>query len=326
MKKILSAFFILLFTFASVNIAFANNIINNSSTFSYKDNFTFDSVAEKRGALSVTGSIPYMKNYKDYALQNNLNEAISSAYQAKIKDVEKSKYNKNVHFVSTLDKNDNIVSVILHVTITSSTTKNDIITFNYDESTNKILMINDILGPNGVNIINNYIKKQIPKNPTKYNLNFNGIDKNQSFYLKENNFVVIFDQGKMGPVSENNISFEINPKKILDYTINKDDYFTKENYEIKMIPLRNVSEKFGYEVSWNNITKSIDITKNSFKTSLVINKNNYRSDDTKFKILESEPILKENTTYVPISFFDEMLGIVYSINNSSITFSFYNAS
>lgn len=326
MKKISSVLFILVFTIILVNIVLANNVQNTYSAYNYKDYFVFNSVSEKRGILSVTGSIPSMKNYKDYTFKNNLNEIILSAYQAKIKDVEKSKYNKSVHFFSTMDKNNNIVSIILNVTITSSTTKNDIITFNYDESKNKILTINDILGVNGINIINTYIKDQIKRNPNKYNSNFNGIDKNQSFYLSEKGVVVIFDQGKMGPVLENNITFELDPEKILDYTIDKDAYFTKENYEIKMIPLRDVCEKFGYDVSWNNATKTIDITKNSFKTYLTLNKNNYKSDDTKFKILESPPILKDSITYVPISFFDEMLGVTYSINNSSITFSNYDDS
>lgn len=72
-----------------------------------------------------------------------------------------------------------------------------------------------------------------------------------------------------------------------------------------MVPVRAISEALGLEVSWNNDYKSVHIGSGiSFK----INEKNYTADGAAIT-LEEAAILKNGSTYVPLSFFKEVAKI-----------------
>lgn len=74
----------------------------------------------------------------------------------------------------------------------------------------------------------------------------------------------------------------------------------------KMIPLREVAESLGFEVTWNGETKSIDLLKGTNWSTLTIGRNNYNFAKMLIR-LESAPIIVEAKTYVPASFAEEVL-------------------
>jgi len=82
------------------------------------------------------------------------------------------------------------------------------------------------------------------------------------------------------------------------------DFFTIN--EITMVPLRTVSEHMGFNVTWNESARSVSIYHadgTSFGT-VVIGQNFFDGNT-----LEMAPTLRNNRTFVPVSFFELLLGL-----------------
>lgn len=72
-----------------------------------------------------------------------------------------------------------------------------------------------------------------------------------------------------------------------------------------MVPVRATSEALGYEVSWNNDEKTVQIGSDiSFK----ISETNYSATGTLIT-LEEASVLKDSRTFVPLNFFKEVVKI-----------------
>lgn len=79
-----------------------------------------------------------------------------------------------------------------------------------------------------------------------------------------------------------------------------------------MVPLRAIAEALGFDVMWNNEGRSIMLDKD---ISLTIGVDNYIYGQNPPIQLGSVPILVEETTFVPLSFFREVL----EINNAYVS-------
>ncbi|MDR7869734.1 MAG: stalk domain-containing protein [Tissierellaceae bacterium] len=99
--------------------------------------------------------------------------------------------------------------------------------------------------------------------------------------------------------------------KIFDYLNLNDVKFELDNKMYKnddgelMVPLRQIAEALGYEVEWANETKSVNITKEGYASSLTIGENEYQYYDMLLEL--TAPELTESKTYVPVSFIEDIL-------------------
>ncbi|NLY45709.1 MAG: hypothetical protein GX053_06930 [Tissierella sp.] len=73
-----------------------------------------------------------------------------------------------------------------------------------------------------------------------------------------------------------------------------------------MIPLREITEVLDFNVGWDQETKSVKIEKDDYTASLTIGKSEYQYYDMIID-LEVAPELIESTTYVPVSFIQNIL-------------------
>lgn len=81
-----------------------------------------------------------------------------------------------------------------------------------------------------------------------------------------------------------------------------------------LIPVREISESLGYDVTWNGHENPIEISKGAHWTSLTLGDNSYIfAKMSPFK-LEKAPKLINSKTYVPVSFINEVLKTKTSIN------------
>ena len=76
--------------------------------------------------------------------------------------------------------------------------------------------------------------------------------------------------------------------------------------EVTMLPLRAISEALGYEVGWDNSTKTVLIGK---AISLSIGKDAYNFAKMVPIKLGTSPELKNGSTYVPLEFFTEVVKV-----------------
>lgn len=82
--------------------------------------------------------------------------------------------------------------------------------------------------------------------------------------------------------------------------------FIKEINGVQMIPLRLVGESLGYEVSWNQETKTAELVRGPQWTAVTIGQDNYSFAKMLIK-LGTTPELIDSKTYVPASFIEEVL-------------------
>lgn len=82
--------------------------------------------------------------------------------------------------------------------------------------------------------------------------------------------------------------------------------FIKEIEGVKMIPLRLVGEGLGYEVSWNQESKAVELARGAQWTAVTIGQDNYNFAKMLVK-LGAAPVLIEEKTYVPMNFIEEIL-------------------
>ena len=106
-----------------------------------------------------------------------------------------------------------------------------------------------------------------------------------------------------------------------------------EDNGTKMIPLRAICEALGFEVTWNDEARRIELIKMPSYITLTPDQDGYTFAKTAPIQLGKAPILKENRTYVPINFIDEILqgsydeegglNILWGVNTSGLESTVY---
>ncbi|HBL81525.1 MAG TPA: hypothetical protein DD391_02840 [Clostridiales bacterium] len=88
----------------------------------------------------------------------------------------------------------------------------------------------------------------------------------------------------------------------------------KEVNGVKMIPLRSVAEGLGYTVTWKGESRSIDVLKGAQYITMSIDKDEYAFSRRAPQPLGAAPTLVGDSTFVPLSFVDEIIGGYYEEN------------
>ena len=88
--------------------------------------------------------------------------------------------------------------------------------------------------------------------------------------------------------------------------------------EKAFVPIRVIAEAFGAAVSWNGNDKTVSIELDNVKMTLKINSNLVYINDEKME-LDTNILIKNDRTCVPIRFISEMLGAEVDWNAESST-------
>jgi hypothetical protein len=113
--------------------------------------------------------------------------------------------------------------------------------------------------------------------------------------------IVMPEREEVGVVDEVNEGEE---KEFKEFIL--DNECIKDINGFKMIPLRFVGEGLGYEVAWNQETKTAELTRGAQWTAVTIGKDNYNFAKMLIR-LGAAPELVDSKTYVPQSFIEEVL-------------------
>lgn len=103
---------------------------------------------------------------------------------------------------------------------------------------------------------------------------------------------------------------ESNPKLLLNdksISLEQEIYFNELGQ--LMVPLREVAEDLNYEVSWDNLDRSIKLNNGLDTVKLQIGNSNV-SLNNKEIILNTAPILKNQKTFVPVEIFSKVLELI----------------
>ncbi|WP_250277324.1 copper amine oxidase N-terminal domain-containing protein [[Clostridium] colinum] len=310
MKKILGILFNFIFIFLFTFNIYANSNINVENSI----------VNIKKDNTIITGEYPIISGFSNISFQKNVNKSIEDTIKNKITSYSQKTTNK-IEISYDIIEDENIISVIIYFKnlYTNEVTPYSI---NFNIKTNSFISINTCLGVNGLN----YTNKIVSNKASDLGVTYKKVSESTPFYIKNNNVYVIFGAGKITFPQKGNIIFEIPYNNLKNYQINKNSYYKKSEYNVKMVPLRDVLEYFGYSMSWQNSTNSITVLKDGkFISYLVIGENKYSDKNNKIiRQLEFPPEIKNGKAYVPISYFSEILEMLFAVdNNENIVISSY---
>ncbi|MCR8631326.1 copper amine oxidase N-terminal domain-containing protein [Paenibacillus radicis (ex Xue et al. 2023)] len=85
-----------------------------------------------------------------------------------------------------------------------------------------------------------------------------------------------------------------------------------------MLPLRAVSEALGYTITWNADTQSVDLTKGAVWSGIYIGKDNFSFGKMATVQLGAAPELKDEVTFVPFTFFSDILKLKAQIDETGV--------
>lgn len=174
-------------------------------------------------------------------LQKQVNEIITNDIMNFYKSAEAESekfFNGNDKFIANADyivkkNSDGMISIVINYYKFGGGAKGDFNNFSYNISTsqNKILEFKDLFVKNSnyTQIIENEIKEKIKKLQDSEIYEFKGLNKNQKFYIEDDNLVVYFDLYEIAPYPAGIVEFKINKSKINE--VLKDEYkeFSNKN-------------------------------------------------------------------------------------------------
>ncbi len=286
----------------------------------YADN---KNVSANKNNLKITGSIPVIKNLINPMFQYKLNKAIENVYNEKISAAESKKIH-SLNFSYEIIPDTRYISVLIYST-NPSTKQSEVTSFVITKAVNEYASVNSILGSNGISFVNKYVSNKISSDTkTKY-FNSASITENTPFYVKNGNITIVYGAGSIAAVSKGVLRFDVPSGNITNLSVSSENYYTKPLYGVKMINLRYAVQSFGYALTWDSKQNKITVSKNGSPiTTITIGRNSYSKGKFSPKQLEYAPEIKDGRTYVPISFFEEILGLLASADDKgNITISSY---
>ena len=133
--------------------------------------------------------------------------------------------------------------------------------------------------------------------------------------------IILMDE-KEAIVEEDEEVEESNKGEVLNKIVINEKEITleKELYSkdgMIMIPLRQIAEELGYEVTWNNESRTAELTKEAQWTAVTIGEDNYNFAKMIVK-LGMAPVINDSSTFVPYTFLEEVLKVNLEITESGM--------
>ena len=295
-------------------LIFAGNVFADAPLIESK------TISEQLGVTQIKGSIPRITGLEDTRLESELNGQILARQVEKVETAAKSRA-KSVEFRFQHEE-DGDSQALLFFTTTSmaNISHEDVVSLNYDFTNQTRLDLSDILGPNAVPLINRHISNVVRANPAVYNADYPGVEADHAFYTKDGALFLLFDKYELAPGTAGIVTLEMELSEVNHVVLRQWEYVKNDIYGFRMIPLRRVCEGLGYTVTWFEKDRSAVITRQGdFSTVVALGQNNYGSMNRE---LEAAPALIRNSIYVPISFFETILGAVYTADRGQATLTF----
>lgn len=184
------------------------------------------------------------------------------------------------------------------------------------------MTLSDVLGDDFKEKVNAGVLTKIKANPENYfEEDFKGISEDQGFYIENGEVVVVFPKYSIAPGSSGNPEFHFsiadnlntntNPSLEVSPQLNLNTIATFKNDKgISMVSLRDVAKGLGYDIQWNQATRSAELKKGAQWTNVIVGKDSYFFAKMAPVSLGTAPTIKNNSLYVPVQFITDILHAV----------------
>lgn len=186
------------------------------------------------------------------------------------------------------------------------------------------ITLSDVLGDDFKEKVNAGVLAKIKANPENYfEEEFIGISEDQGFYIENGEVVVLFPKYSIAPGSSGNPEFHFsiadnlntNPTPVVPTPEVKQmlDLHTISTFKnakgISMVSLRDVAKGLGYDIQWNQGTRSAELKKGAQWTNVTVGKDSYFFARMAPVALGTAPIIKNDSLYVPVQFVSDILHV-----------------
>jgi len=286
-------------------------------------------LSRREEGLEIRGEFPVVQHSDN--LSTVLNRQINETINQKVAAAKESRA-RRIDFDWISYSSEGINSILIRTTITTTVSRAEVNSFNYTLNGSRLVGVNDILGTNGLQIASKVISQRIRSEPERFYANFPGLRDSDAFYVSGNEIFFLFDAFQIAPGSEGIVDFSLRMNNIRHsrpIRRNSDYWIDNTNYSLKMVSLRAVSDELGYTIAWDPASRAVTVRRGDVTVSLRNGQNIYTISrpgaPNQTRSLEAAPRIRNGVTYVPISFFDQILDLVaYSVgSNGDIIFTTY---
>lgn len=268
--------------------------------------------SESSNGITASGNIPVIKNLSNTVFQQKLNSSIEELYKAKLSEAPSKKI-QSLKFEYNAILSGTTLSIVVY-SINTKTSASEAASFVIDVSKCTNVYMSSVLGANAIAYANKVFDAKIKAQKTVRYFNLSEITNSNAFYINNSNVYLVFGAGEISAVSKGVAIFEIPSSKITNAIVPASSCYTKSLYNVKMVPLRAALSQFGYSLAFNGSTNTITVAKGTFSTKITVGRNSYYKGKQTPRQLEFAPEIVNGTTYVPISFFNEILDMLFYVD------------
>ena len=305
---------------------YGSNFVEYTRVASWPDDMIdFDELNTRVEGLELEGRIPILNQYAGL-IQVEINNEINRVRAAKVADARSIRA-RTLTFDYEIYFSDPYMSIILKSTAASAASKTEVISINFDIHSGELISAADVIGYHIVQLADRLLVEMIRRNPERFNPGFTGMHENQAFSLTDSEIIFWFNEFQLAPSFEGIVPLSLKLENIREITLSSNEFHVRPGgFNFKMVPIKRIVEALGYTLIWNPETRGSSIYLND---ELIIEifpeVNDYLREQRFTRSLEAAPVIIGYNTYVPISFFDQILSLVaYSIDDSdNITFASY---
>ena len=120
-------------------------------------------------------------------------------------------------------------------------------------------------------------------------------------------------------LGKTNVAFAGSGKMLLNGNITELGAKVYKNNGVIMLPLRAIASQLGATVSWNDVTKTVDIKYNGNEIQIVSNSQNYFVNGNK-KSIDGKCVIENGISYIPHSFFSEEFSLDFNEAENGLIF------
>jgi len=279
--------------------------------------------SEASQLLRIDGGMPQVRGLYNPLFERAINERISATYlYFEVRAAATDAISLEYDFEHIIDGYNHYI--IIYASIASTVESTEVAVIGFNTAQQDFLNLEAFLGPNAITLAEGYITAHMRANPGLFNSEFRGLlaspEAPARFYTQGERVFFLFNQSEIAPGRLGVTRLELDSSRVANVSFAPGSYITMTEFNVKMLPLRTAAEALGFALEWDDATSSISITRGLPNSSasrlsvrLWLEQNSYEIEGLAAPLeLEAAPTLINGSAYVPISFFETVLGAIYS--------------
>lgn len=186
------------------------------------------------------------------------------------------------------------------------------------------ITLEQALGEGGLAKADSAVRYAIKQDPDRFFPDvldtFTGVtEEGQQFYYENGIIQLVFQQYELAPYAGGIIIVPVTEEATAapSFTIDAGKLAVGPKGS-KLVPLRQAAEALGFKVTWNGKTHSAELSRGAQWTQVTVGKNSYFFNRVAPFELSAAPTMVKGSLYVPIDFFDQVLQLTVSKENSTV--------